>query len=166
MLYSNKKNVKNTIKEICSEPKVLTVHNENFTFLIHKRDKQLDMMIKEISELKKEIKDYKEKDTKDYSYSPQEILVLSYSADFRKDYKILIESGYMRRKDDGFLEWLKTKQSLAEYFGSQEQHGPWPHIENLFQQKGLNHILSVATNKSKDYKKLVTLLSKKEKFTV
>ena len=61
---------------------------------------------------------------------------MSYSAQFRKDYAKLIEIGYMRRKEDGFLEWLKTKQSLAEYFGAQEKHGKWCDIENLFQQKG------------------------------
>ena len=93
-----------------------------------------------------------------YEYSPQELQVLSYSAQFRKDYAKLIEIGYMRRKEDGFLEWLKTKQSLAEYFGAQEKHGKWCDIENLFQQKGLNHLLSVANSKSKDFEKLEKLL--------
>ena len=31
-------------------------------------------------------------------------------------------------------------------------------IENLFQQKGLNHLLSVANSKSKDFEKLEKLL--------
>ena len=91
-------------------------------------------------------------------YSPQELLVLSYSSQFRKDYKKLIEIGYMRRKKDGFLEWLKSKQSLAEYFGSQESHGRWCDIENLFQEKGLNHLLSVAMCTSKDFRNLEKLL--------
>ncbi|MBR5032966.1 MAG: hypothetical protein IKX70_04805 [Treponema sp.] len=91
-------------------------------------------------------------------FSPQEILVLSYCSGFRKDYQRLIEIGYMRKIEDGFLEWLKSKQSLAEYFGSQ-QHGKWRDIENLFKEKNLNHLLSVAEKQSKDFIALQELLN-------
>lgn len=60
----------------------------------------------------------------------------------------------MRKVSDGYLEWLKSKQSLAEYFGNKEVKGNWKDIENLFHQKRLNHLLSVANSLSKDYKKL------------
>lgn len=88
------------------------------------------------------------------SYSPQELLVMAYCPSFGKEYEKLIQLGYMRKVSDGYLEWLKSKQSLAEYFGNKEVKGKWPDIENLFQQKGLNHLLSVVTSQSKDYKKL------------
>lgn len=91
-------------------------------------------------------------------YSPQELQVMAYCPIFEKEYEKLIELGYMRKTNDGYLEWLKSKQSLAEYFGSKEKRGKWPDIENLFQLKGLNHLLSVATSKSKDYQKLLKLL--------
>lgn len=91
-------------------------------------------------------------------YSPQELLVMAYCPAFGKEYDKLIQLGYMRKVSDGYLEWLKSKQSLAEYFGEKDVRGKWPDIENLFQQKGLNHLLSVANGKSKDYLALEKLL--------
>lgn len=153
-----KGNLKNSIAEICAESKSLSVPNINPVVFISHRDLQMDAMRQEISELREEIKAGKEKDKQEFNYSPQELQVLAYSKQFQKDYNKLIEIGYMRHKEDGFLEWLKSKQSLAEYFGSQEKHGRWCDIENLFQQKGLNHLLSVANSKSKDFQKLEKLL--------
>lgn len=50
-------------------------------------------------------------------YSPQELQVMAYWPSFEKEYGKLLQLGYMRKVKDGYLEWLKSKQSLAEYFG-------------------------------------------------
>lgn len=85
-------------------------------------------------------------------YSPQELQVMAYCPSFEKEYGKLLQLGYMRKAKDGYLEWLKSKQSLAEYFGRKNVKGKWSDIENLFRQKRLNHALSVAIGLSKDYK--------------
>ncbi len=92
------------------------------------------------------------------NHSPQENLVLAHSERFRQDYDKLIELGYMCKADGGYLIWLKSKQSLAEYFGYQKKRAKWKDIENLFQTKRLSHLLSVTDNVSKDYLELKTLL--------
>ncbi len=157
-LISQMGNLGSNLSRVCYEPEPLPAPDINPALFIRRRDLQIDAMRHEISELKNEIRKKNENDKNNIVHSPQELLVLAYSKQFQKDYYKLIEIGYMRRKETGYLEWLKSKQSLAEYFGSQEKHGRWCDIENLFQHKRLGHLLSVANGESKDFKKLKLLL--------
>lgn len=77
---------------------------------------------------------------------------MAYWPSFEKEYGKLLQLGYMRKVKDGYLEWLKSKQSLAEYLGRKNIKEKWSDIENPFHQNRLNHALSVATGLSKDYK--------------
>jgi hypothetical protein len=76
--------------------------------------------------------------------------------DFEKDFKLLEINGYLTVDING-LHWLKSKQSLAEYFGEQCQNKSveWKPIEELFRVKHLKNIYSSNGNifkkRSKDY---------------
>jgi hypothetical protein len=66
-----------------------------------------------------------------------------YYPDFESDYETLLQ-GYMRETDNG-LQWLKSKQSLAEYFGNLPKKGKnhkWADIEKLFNEKNLRQSFS------------------------
>jgi len=80
---------------------------------------------------------------------PACILVFAYFPKFKKDIVKLLLLGCIDETDDG-LKWKKTKQFLAEYFGSQkikdepkivnrnrkerknDEYARWEEIENLF----------------------------------
>lgn len=69
---------------------------------------------------------------------PACILVFAYFSKFKKDIVKLIYLDCIDETDNG-LEWKKTKQFLAEYFGSQnnmDEYNRWEEIENLFTIKG------------------------------
>lgn len=93
--------------------------------------------------------------------SIKEIEVMTIYPKFKKDYEILIENNYMRKSKDT-LQWLKSKQSLSEYFGHQKKPARWKPIENLFNIKDLKN--SYSTNgsqtkgKSADYEELLKIL--------
>jgi len=69
-----------------------------------------------------------------------------------KDYKLLSENGYLKITDKG-LRWLKTKQSLAEYFKSikptELKKIPWTMIGNIFGEKDLKNSASANGNEFK-----------------
>jgi hypothetical protein len=84
---------------------------------------------------------------------PACILVFAYYSKFKKDIVKLLYLGCIDETDNG-LEWKRTKQFLAEYFGSQKiknevkinnkgeekrtnnDYNRWEEIENLFTIKG------------------------------
>lgn len=97
---------------------------------------------------------------KSHNFTSKELLVAAYYPQFEKDYDLLLSNGFMIKNGDG-LKWIKSKQSLAEYFSSQKEIGStWKDIENLFDEKGLGHLVSVAEYKSKDFKELQKILKK------
>jgi hypothetical protein len=69
-----------------------------------------------------------------------------------KDYKLLSENGYLKITDKG-LRWLKTKQSLAEYFKSikptELKRIPWTMIGKIFGEKDLKNSASANGNEFK-----------------
>ena len=92
-------------------------------------------------------------------YSPAENNVMSFFPQFRKDYKTLIEKGYMR-KDGDFLKWEKGQKLLSEYFGSltsKDNKRHWHEIENLFSEKNLAQAFQNSKNikQSKLYEDLL-----------
>jgi hypothetical protein len=83
---------------------------------------------------------------------------------FAKDIPILISNTYMAKTDTGYI-WLKSKQSLAEYFAGlprKTKKMSWKPIHNLFDTKDLNNAKSsngnVFKNTSKDYIELQKIL--------
>jgi hypothetical protein len=66
-----------------------------------------------------------------------------YYPDFESDYETLLKD-YMQENVNG-LQWLKSKQSLAEYFGNLPKKGEnhkWADIEKLFNEKNLRQSFS------------------------
>lgn len=100
-------------------------------------------------------------------FSPSENVVISLYPQFKQDYQILIDNGYMQKNGD-YLQWLKSKQCLAEYFGDLHKENreqgkiSWKGIEKLFNVKRLTSLYSRNGNifkiTSKDYEKLQTIL--------
>jgi hypothetical protein len=85
------------------------------------------------------------------------LLIFSEYPDFRNDYQLLIKSEYVYKPNDGNISWIKSKQSLAEYFRGITGKGSntkWVIIEKLFKVKNLKESLKAAYHKpSKDYEK-------------
>jgi hypothetical protein len=99
--------------------------------------------------------------------TPAETTVMTYYPQFGKDFQKLIDGRCMKRIENG-LQWLYSKQSLAEYFKSLPRDGKqmhWQEIEILFGVKNLKAALSTNGNwckkTSKDYMKLKELLTEK-----
>ena len=97
-------------------------------------------------------------------FSPSENVVISLYPQFKQDYLVLVDKGYMQ-KDGDYLQWLKSKKSLAEYFGyckSIDGKSHWKEIELLFCQNKLYQSFQNAQliNQSIDYKNLKKILSK------
>lgn len=94
-------------------------------------------------------------------YSPQEIAVMAIYPSFKKDYEVLTKNNYMRKIGDT-LQWLRSKQSLSEYFGHQKKPTNWKIIENLFSVKDLKNSFSSngcnTKGKSLDYIDLMKIL--------
>lgn len=71
---------------------------------------------------------------------------------FEKDYKLLSEKEYLKITDKG-LRWLKSKQSLTEYFKSikpaELKRIPWTKIGFLFGEKDLKNSASANGNEFK-----------------
>ncbi|MDR0286212.1 MAG: hypothetical protein LBI03_00650 [Clostridiales bacterium] len=96
-------------------------------------------------------------------HKPSCIQVFAYYPKFREDIIKLLKLGCIGETDNG-LEWKKSKQFLAEYFGYQKkesEHNRWEVIENLFNINGLKDSFSYANKnkKSKDYDELYEDLS-------
>jgi hypothetical protein len=98
---------------------------------------------------------------------PTLILVFSHFPQFQQDYELLKSNGYFKETANG-LEWQKSKQALAEYFGNLPQKTrkvPWKNIENLFGVEGLKNSFSTngtsyspyTKEQSKDYKELLKI---------
>jgi hypothetical protein len=72
--------------------------------------------------------------------------------EFAKDYKILIDRGYLKITDNS-LRWLKSKQSLSEYFKSIQprelKRMPWTMIGSIFAEKDLKNSASSNGNEFK-----------------
>jgi len=87
--------------------------------------------------------------------NPACILVFAYYPKFKKDIVKLLLYRCISEADNG-LEWKKSKQFLAEYFGSQrneDEQNRWEIIENLFVIKGhkvrnLKNSFKIAKNKT------------------
>jgi hypothetical protein len=63
--------------------------------------------------------------------------------EFEKDFSLLISKGYMAELGDGNVKWLKSKKSLAEYFGYQTAKSVgWKFIEPVFAETGLKYLFS------------------------
>ena len=100
-------------------------------------------------------------------FTPAETTVMTYYPQFGKDFQKLIDGRCMKRIENG-LQWLYSKQSLAEYFKSLPKNGRsmhWQEIEILFDVKNLKAAASTNGNwrkkTSKDYMKLKELLTEK-----
>jgi hypothetical protein len=94
------------------------------------------------------------------SKPPALLLVFTYYPLFQEDYKLLLKNEYFIETQNG-LKWLKTKKSLAEYFGYQVQRcerTPWQAIEILFEVKNLKNSFNQDGEKSPDYKELNKIL--------
>lgn len=99
--------------------------------------------------------------------SPLQQVINCYSK-FSEHYEILKEHNFFRvsESNSNCLQWLKSKQSLAEYFNyikpeSLKRHN-WKCIENLFSQKRLASNLSRNGNsfktETKDFEEIKTIL--------
>jgi hypothetical protein len=63
--------------------------------------------------------------------------------EFEKDFALLMSKGYMAELEDGDVKWLKSKKSLAEYFGYQTAKSvEWKFIEPAFGETGLKYLFS------------------------
>jgi hypothetical protein len=63
--------------------------------------------------------------------------------EFEKDFSLLINKRYMAELGDGSVKWLKSKKSLAEYFGYQTAKiVDWKFVEPAFGETGLKHLFS------------------------
>jgi phytoene dehydrogenase-like protein len=90
--------------------------------------------------------------------------IAAYYPQFQKHYSKLADD-YIRPTDNG-LQWLKTKQSLAEYFDAikpESKRHNWIILENVFDTKDLKNSLSNNGNSyskkpSKDFEELQKLL--------
>jgi len=107
------------------------------------------------------------RETSELLTKPKLIHVFILYPQFQEDYKLLKKHNYIMTTEHG-LKWIKTIQSLAEYFGNlpiTTKRKSWKAIEDLFEVKDLKHHFSQngsATKKqSKDYEALQSLLSRK-----
>ena len=104
------------------------------------------------------------------NYKPALVIVFSIYPQFQQDYEILKSNGYFTETENG-LQWEKSKQSLAEYFGylprpreTKKNNVPWKEIERLFSlDKPLKNSFSNNGNpygksQSDDYIKIKKLL--------
>jgi hypothetical protein len=91
--------------------------------------------------------------------------VFLFYPEFKRDYQWLEEENFLERNGDR-LKWLKSKQSLSEYFGCQKKakgrNVEWKFIEALFEVTGLKNSFSkngnsYGKNHSKDYEKLLEI---------
>jgi hypothetical protein len=92
-------------------------------------------------------------------FSPAENLVMAYFPQFKNDYPILIDKGYMTKNGD-YLRWGKSQKLLAEYFHnlkSNDSKRHWQDIENLFSEMNLAQAFqnSKSINQSKNYQELL-----------
>jgi len=96
---------------------------------------------------------------------PKLLVVFALYPQFEKDYGLLKKHGYFTETELG-LKWLKSNQSLAEYFARNCKHKDnvkWKELENLFDMSNLKN--SYSSNggdrkPSKDYAALLTILKK------
>jgi hypothetical protein len=87
--------------------------------------------------------------------------IAGYYPKFINHYPELENAEYIRVTDTG-LQWLKSKQSLAEYFSAikpEDKSNNWKILENIFGMKDLRNAASQNGNvfkgkKSKDFKEL------------
>ncbi len=105
-----------------------------------------------------------QEEEKQYSFSPAENAVMAKFPQFKNDYQTLINNGYMSRNND-YLIWNKSKQSLAEYFGYKINNNtniPWKVIETLFNKNNLSSSFSrngnAYKNISRDYEQLKNII--------
>ncbi|MDR1787795.1 MAG: hypothetical protein LBR16_05025 [Treponema sp.] len=93
------------------------------------------------------------------------VVVFAAYPDFARDYEWLKTAGYITEMPEGLI-WNKSKQSLAEYFGTQRKTGKnhrWKEIEQLFGMRGLKNSKSrngtVFKKPSADFDTLTNALS-------
>lgn len=80
----------------------------------------LRLRCQKMLEERKEKLNESSENVKTHNFTPKELLVTAYYPQFEKDYDLLLNNGFMIKNGDG-LKWLKSKQSLAEYFSSQKK---------------------------------------------
>jgi len=132
--------------------------------------------IKKYREINRQRKTFEEKlithelrENRELVAKPTLLVVFSHFPQFQQDYEILKIYGYISETEKG-LEWKKTIQSLAEYFGNLplpyiRKTRPWKDIEILFGIKHLKNSFSkngnaFKNNPSIDYEKLQKILSR------
>jgi hypothetical protein len=92
--------------------------------------------------------------------------IAGYYPKFINHYPELEKAKYIRETDTG-LQWLKSKQSLAEYFSAikpEDKSNNWTILENVFDVKKLRHAASQNGNpfknkKSKDFEALQRIIT-------
>ncbi|GHV75263.1 hypothetical protein AGMMS49942_00840 [Spirochaetia bacterium] len=86
-------------------------------------------------------------------------ILFTFYPNFKKDYMLLKDKFFI--EIPGGLKWIKSIQSLAEYFGNQNTRNRWSFIEAVFKVENLKNHFSTNGNpfkgNSKDYQKLLEL---------
>jgi hypothetical protein len=137
--------------------------NDEIFLIFEKRNK----LRGEIEDIERRILFTEGSQTKDdEQYSPACNVVMSIFPKFKKDIPLLKKHGYINKEGEKYV-WLKTKQSLAEYFGCQylknkeeeKKNIPWKSIENLFNVDNLkNSFKSQYDKRSIDYENLLEII--------